>query len=323
MGAYEELRSTGRLGPEGAQLLYRVVQVVARARNFPPPEGHSQWDRNAAVDAAHDFIDGDRGRRRLADLAVRAIDQPSFERLLHTSVLNFHRDRSRRTDMGALIRRVGDVLDDSELFRRINGEPARWHLTDGQAKPSTAQPSHLAAAVGEETDITVPKWESTRRRAPQADFGTFERLTRRVLVAANGSLTVRQIAEAIAARLDPRRSPLTVELDVFERLPDPSSDAQTEDEVLGRLQAADLFEHLSDRERILLATWERPVRDLSEVLGVAHSQASVLRQRLATRLAGELREDKEAESVVYELFKLATHWMRERTTGHGSTLSVK
>jgi hypothetical protein len=196
-------------------------------------------------------------------------------------------------------------------------------LADGPTQPSTAQPSQLVAAVSEETDISVPRWESTRRRAPQADFATFERLIRRVLGAARGSLTARQIAEAIASRLDPRRSPLTVELDVLERLPDPSSDAQTENEALGRLQAADLFEHLSDRERILLATWERPVRDLSEVLGVAHSQSSVLRQRLATRLADELSQDKEAESVVYELFRLATDWMRERTTGHGSTLSVK
>lgn len=318
MGAYEELRSTGRLGTDGARLLYRVVQVVARARNFPPPEGYAQWDRDAAMDAAHDFLDGDRGRKRLADLTVRAVDEESFERLLHASVLNFHRDRSRRTDMGALIRRVGDVLDQGAGFGKVGGEPTRWYLSGGPKEPSSAAPAALVAAAGAETEVTVPKWESSRRRAPQADFDTFERLARRVLAAARGSLTARQIAEAIAARLDPRRSPLTLELDVLERLPDPSLDARTECDVLGRLQAAEVFDHLSDRERILLATWDRPVRDLGEVLGVARSQATVLRQRLAARLASELADDEEADTMVHQLVGLANAWMRQRTAGAGS-----
>jgi hypothetical protein len=69
-----------------------------------------------------------------------------------------------------------------------------------------------------------------------------------------------------------------------------------------------------DRERILIATtWEKPVRDLGEVLGVGHSQAGTLRQRLAGELAG----GHGPEIVVNELRALATEWMRERTAGHG------
>jgi hypothetical protein len=322
MGAYEELRSTGRLGPNGARLLYRVVQLVARARNFPPPEGHTQWDRDAATEAAHDFLDRDRGRKRLADLAVRAVDEQSFERLLHAAVLNFHRDRSRRTDMGALIRRVGDILDRSDLFAKVSGEPVRWHLPSEPDEPSAVPPARLVTAVSSEADLMVPKWESSRRRAPQADFDTFERLVDRVLAAAAGTLTTRQIAEAIASRLDPHRSPLTVEVDVLERLPDPRPDAQTEGEVVGRLHAADVFERLSDRERILLATWERPVRDLGDVLGVARSQATVLRQRLAAMLATELADDEEADVVVQQLLALAHNWMRQRTNRPGTAFTA-
>jgi hypothetical protein len=322
MGAYEELRSTGRLGPAGALLLYKVVQVVARARNFPPPQGHVQWDRDAAADAAHDFLDGARGRKRLADLAARAVDEESFERLLHAAVLNFHRDQSRRSDMGAMILRIGDILERSELFATVGGQPARWHLPGVPAEPSTVPPTQLATAVNAEPNVTVPRWQSSRRRAPQADFDTFERLIGRVLAAAAGSLTASQIAEAIASRLDPRRSPLTVELDVLERLPDPSLDARTEDEVVGRLHAADVFARLSDREKILLATWERPVRDLGEVLGVARSQATVLRQRLATVLASELANDEEADVVVQQLVGLANDWLRQRTNGPGTAFVI-
>ena len=320
-GAYDELVSAGRFGPQCARMLYRAVQTVAIARNFPPPDGHARWDPDAAMDVAHDFLDGERGRKRITDLAVRATDNGSLERLLHAAVLNFHRDRSRRTDAGALIRRVGDVLDRSDLFQGSAAGPSRWHLRGGPATPSAARPPALARAAAEEPELTVPKWESERRRAPQADFETFERLIRRVLMAAHGSLTAAQISLALSARLDSRRIPLTVELDVLERLPDRSADAQTEDQVLGRLHSAYLFDRLSDRERILIATWEKPVRDLGEVLGVGRSQAGTLRQRLAVRLAGELAGDGGPEIVVNELRALAAEWMRERTAGHGTAFT--
>jgi hypothetical protein len=303
-GAYDELVSAGRLGPQCARMLYRAVQTVAIARNFPPPDGHLRWDPDAAMEVAHEFLVGERGRKRIADLAIRATDDASFERLLHAAVLNFHRDRSRRTNVGALIRRVSDVLNRSDLFQESASSPSRWHLRATPATPSTTRPPELARAAAEERD-----------------FDTFERLIRRVLVAAHGSLTAAQISQALTARLDARRVPLTVELGVLERLPDRSADAQIEDQVLGRLYGADVFDRLSDRERILIATWEKPVRDLGEALGVGHSQAGILRQRLAARLAGELAGGHGPEIVVNELRALATEWLRERTAGHGTAFT--
>jgi hypothetical protein len=319
MGAFDELRSTGSLGPDGARLLYRLVQAVALARNFPPPDGYAQWSKEAALDIAHDFIDGPRGRRRLADLVVRATDEASFEALLSTAVLNFHRDRSRRTDFGVLVRRVSDVLARSQRFAGLAGEPTRWYLPGAPEAPSAVAPTVLAAAACAETELTVPRWESSRRRAPHADFATFERLINRVLEVAKGSLAARQIADAITARLDPRRSPLSVELDVLERLPDDRAGMRTEGQVLSTIQAQEIFAELSDREKILLATWERPVRDLESVLGVARTQAAVLRQRLADELARRLADDSDADAVVHQLVELADDWLRQRTTQPGST----
>ncbi len=57
------------------------------------------------------------------------------------------------------------------------------------------------------------------------------------------------------------------------------------------------------------------------MLGVGHSQAATLRQRLAARLAGELAGDHGPEIVVNELRALATEWMRERTAGHGTAFT--
>ncbi|MGH3305988.1 MAG: hypothetical protein ACRDOK_30890, partial [Streptosporangiaceae bacterium] len=210
-GAYDELLATGWLGPQGARMLYRAVQTVAIARNFPPPDGYERWGGDAAIDIAHDFLDGERGRKRITDLAIRATDDASLERLLHAAVLNFHRDRSRRTDVGALIRRIGEVLERSDLFEHPEGDPSRWYVVGGPATPSAARPSVLAIAAAAEPEVTTPRWTSERRRAPQADFASFQRLCQSVLVAAQGSLTTRQVWEALSARLDPRRIPLTVE----------------------------------------------------------------------------------------------------------------
>jgi hypothetical protein len=323
MGAYEELVDTGRLGPQGVRLLYRVVQAVALARNFPPPAGNARWDADATADAAHDFLDGQRGSKRLTDLAIRATDEASFERLLHGAVLNFHRDRSRQTELGALVRRVGEVLERSELFERTPSDNSRWRLSGGPAEASSASPASLARAAAEEPHVDVPRWSSSKRRAPQADFASFERLIYRVLTAAAGSLSAAEIAKAVSARLDPHRIPLTLELDVLERLADRGLIAQTETQVLGRMHAADLFEQLSDRERILLATWDRPVRDLEELLGVRHSQAQVLRQRLAARLREELDGDPEAETVVTDLLIITSQWLVERTTGPGAAFNSR
>src|SRR5262249_38292870 len=115
-------------------MLYRAVQTVAIARNFPPPDGHVRWDQDAAMDVAHDFLDGERGRKQITDLALRATDDASLERLLHAAVLNFHRDRSRRTDVGALIRRVGDVLGTSDHFPASAAHPPRRHLPRAPAR---------------------------------------------------------------------------------------------------------------------------------------------------------------------------------------------
>ncbi len=321
MGPFEEIRASGAIGPNGAKLLYSVVFTVAMARNFPPPEGHSQWDESAVQEAAHEFLAEPRGEKRLADLAVRATDEGSFRRLLHKAVLNFHRDRSRKTDFGALVRRVTEVLSGDDAYVREPGEPARWRLADGPSEPSSVPAPRLAAAAAEEPNVTIPRWRSNRRRAPLADKETFRRLCGRVLTAADGTLTSADIAHAIALRLDPGRVPLTLELDVTEGLAGRVDEARTESEVLGRLEAAEMFEQLDDRERILLATWNRPVRDLSEVVGLGHSQAGVLRQRLAGKIAGQLEGDEEAEKVVLELQSLAAAWMRDRTTGRGSALS--
>ena len=91
---------------------------------------------------------------------------------------------------------------------------------DAHRRPDRAKhvpDTHLAAAVVS-TQVTIPAWSSERRFAPLADRETFIRLLRAVLAAADGSLTAADMAQALATRLDHRRTPLSIELDVLESI---------------------------------------------------------------------------------------------------------
>lgn len=186
---------------------------------------------------------------------------------------------------------------------------------------STAPPSVLAAATTD-IDVVIPAWKSARRDAPFADRPAFVRLLFGVLTAARGSLTAAEAAHAIAARLDHRRTALTLELDVLERIAEPASARDPAVKATSALRALQLFNDLGDRERILVASAERPVRDLGDVLAVGRSQAALLRQRLNDRLRMELAEDDDAESTLGALRDLCEGWLQDRTRGPGPTSSA-
>jgi hypothetical protein len=271
---------------------------------------------------AHDFLAGPRGVKRLSEILIRSVDEASFEALLHTAVLNVHRDRGRQTDFGALVLRVTEILSDSSAFRRDQTDSTRWTAADGPDGASSAPSRDLERAAASVHDIRVPRWTSARRRAPAADRATFERLFTAVFGEARGSLTAAEVARACQFRLDGRRAPLTVELDVLEYM-DAFVDAEgssTEDEALNRIVARQVFGTLSERERLLLATYHLPVRPAAAQVGVGHSQTALLRLRLLQHLRAELQEDQEGEEVLPVLLELAEEWLHRQTGGQGATL---
>jgi hypothetical protein len=316
----QEVLAEQRIGPAGATLLYRLVLLVARSRNFPPPLGFEQWDESAVTETAHDFLVGERGRKRIADIAIRSVDEASFERIMEAAVVNHLREMSRRTDMGKLILRVSEILTDSDEFKRTDGRPARWALTDGPTAPSIIPDSHLAAALVD-LPVTVPSWSSERRDAPLADRASFTRLLRMVLSAADGSLTAADIARAAATRLDHRRTPLSIELDVLERVAERSGRQDPAALASSAMRATQIFNELDDRGRILIACYGQPVRELGDLLALGRSQAALLQQRVIVRLREELEEDEDPDQTIAELRKLCECWLTDRTRTPGATFT--
>ena len=320
MNAREELLSTGRLGPVGAELLYETVQLVAVSRRFPPPEGSVMWDADAVASEAHDFVQGDRGVKRLLDVAVRSVDDRSFRRLLEAAVTNHLRDVARRTDMGKLIVRVKEVLRSSPHFRRVSAASGEaWTLADGADELSVvAAPALARAAHGVAVD--VPAWSSSTRDAPLADFASFVRLMSAVLAAADGSLDAVEIAHAVAGRLDYRRIPLTVDLDTLGPAGEPATgEVDTSVSVTSSVRAAAIFDGLTDRDRLVVATVDAKVRDLGVLLGTGKSQAAEIRRRAVERVRLELSDDDEPEETVRALSRLCEVWLRSWTGGSGAT----
>jgi hypothetical protein len=309
----EELLSTRRLGRAGAELLYKTVWLVAVGNGFPPPEGSASWNETAVTEAAHDFLKDERGAKRLLDIAVRSVDERSFERLLEAAVLNFLRDVARGTDLGKLIVRVKEILRDEGDFEAVSGSPERWTLTGGPAAPSAAGPDELASATAG-VKVVVPKWTSERRGAPLADRPSFVRLMTSVLIAAGGSLTAVDIAHALTARLDHRRTPLVTPLDIREQVSEPGqAGGDPATWTVAELHAVDIFNSLSDRERIIVTTLDRNVRDLGRLIDMGRTQAALIRQRLIDRLRDELADDDDPGSTATVLCERCDDWIKHRT----------
>jgi hypothetical protein len=319
MSARDELLTGKSLGREGAMLLYRTVWLVAIGSGFPPPAGTSDWDENAVAETAHDFLDGPRGAKRLLDIALRSVDDRSFERLLEASVRNFLRDIGRRTDFGKVVLRVKEILRDEDAFEKASAEGDRWTLSGGQSAPSAAHPDSLTQAT-KDIPVTVPKWSSNRRTAPLADRTTFIALIVAILRAASGSLTAVDICHAVVSRLDHRRTALSVELDVrgpASELPDSRSGPA--DQTLAILHAEDIFESLGDRERIIVTVLEKNVRELGRMIGTGKTQAALLRQQLIDRLSSELEQDEDPDMTAAALCRMCETWVDYRTEKPSAT----
>lgn len=319
----EEVLATGGIGQAGAVLLYRLVGIVAIARNFPPPEGFDRWNESAVTEMAHDFLDGERGQRRVVSVALSSVDDQSFERILERAVVNHLREVSRRTDMGKLIVRVAEILKEEAAFSRVEGAgdaASRWRLKDGPTAASSIPDTTLISALAS-LEITVPKWSSDSRAAPLADRESFVRMIVAALAAASGSLTAADIAQVIATRLDHRKAPLSIELDVLESAAEHPPALDPAVQASSAVLAEQIFRRLSERERMILALYDLPVRDLGDALALGRSQAALLRNRLAERLRDQFGPNAtyEEEETVSELCRLCENWLEDRTRIPGVT----
>lgn len=319
MTPLEEVRATGRIGHEGARLIYRLVYSVAVDRNIPAPEGHLGWGKAAIEETAHDFLIGPSAMQRLVAMASQATDDDSFRRQLAAAVHNYLRTLGRATDLGKLMVRLTDILTTTPAFEPVyRGAGTGWTLAGGSSDPTRVAASDLEPEI-RAMHVGRPKWTSETRDAPLADRATLVEMIRRILNAAGGTMSVRDIAEVVAARIDIRRIPISWELDD----PDTSFEPTREDDratlSVEALHTRDFFEGLTDREKIMVAFSDKSVRELGSLVGLGHAQAAIVRQRLYDRIRAEFADADDPEGVIEVLCDLCETWVADWTDGDGST----
>lgn len=318
MGALEELRYQGRLGPAGARLLYDAIRAVVRFRNFPPPEGHQSWTQEAVTELAHDFLaDPATHRRRFSTWAAQAGDDQQLSYLLNTAVVNFLRDRARQTDRGHLITRLREVLAEApDRFVRLPpdrfGEELWARTGDVNASRWAGPVDDLLVAAWRVDGLGLQPWAQAARRGPVADRESWQRLIEAVLIAAGGPVATRELVEVAANRFSVRLRPTDLSIDEADS--EPPTMAETPPEAVAVAEQVQMvWPELSERDRLMLAHPDASVRELAEVLGVGKSAAADAHTRLATRLQDLLGDDEDSEAVVTALAEAARSWLHHRT----------
>jgi hypothetical protein len=316
VSAWEELRETGAFGEEATVELYRSVRAVARAGNYPPPEGHVTWSIDAVVETAHDVFADARGPQRLVELAVKAFDDPSFQRLLERVVRNYLRDQARMTAKGRLIRRLRELLETDPRFSVVPaGQPGAGsiELADGTTPGVwNGRAGDLVAAAFKVNDVSIVRWRpDARRRSPVAEASSLVAVCEAVLRAAGASLPVAGIADAVAARFAVESGPVVIPVDDIERW---SPWAQLSNEVVEadiRAGAGEFLSQLTPRERLVLAYLDRPVREIADRTGLGKSIAAETASRVRQIAAAVLGHEEHRD----EMFVLARSQVEAQTGG--------
>jgi hypothetical protein len=315
-----ELQS-GAAGNEFITLLQRTIRAVGVARNFPPPEGHAQWDADAVGSAAAEFLSDNQTPRRLTDLAVHCATDQAVRARLQGTVRNFLADLGRRTPLGKLVVRINDVLTREPGFVRIEG---RWAREGGPATAGTDDPDRLSRAI-QGSAIVVPAWgPDAAREAPVADRATIVALCATLLDAARGSLTPRALARAIGRRLGVGQAPVSADVNALDHpaLGDMAGADRTGSEALRYVRAIEVLAELNDRERLSVAWPEYTVRELSPVLGVSASQSHLIRRRAAAVIQEQLLDDDDFEGIALLVMELCRRWADNVDTMAGSTVGA-
>lgn len=319
--ALKELRS-GTLGDAYARTLYSTVAAVARRYGFPPPEGHPAWTSPAVEEVGNDFHADEHTPRRFATLMVKATDGPSFGRLLEKTIRNFLRDRGRATDRGHAMRRLRDVLSDDSRFEDATpgGGPRRWAVAGEPNGAVVADPQLLTDAMFAVPDVQVIEW-SGPRRGPIASADDLAALAEAALRAAGGSVDERSLVDALERRLGLDFDPTPVELDDTtvadlvlaeppELDPDPTAPGDAAAEVLNAMT--------TERELVILANLDLPVRALAELLGLGHSAANDAQRRVHQRLRELIGHREDRDDVIDHVRASARSWYADRTRPAGS-----
>ncbi|MDX6238935.1 MAG: hypothetical protein QOG10_3750 [Kribbellaceae bacterium] len=146
MSGLEELRELGYLGTQGIRAMRRIVWE--ELERFPQLLRSNEWAGLDVGDVVQEFL-VDKAKQVTAMLTAAATDEDAFGRLLRRSIRNWLIDQVRKTDRGAIRRRLEVELPAASVFEKVpEGEPGAgsWRVV-GEEGPSEMPRRELIEAA--------------------------------------------------------------------------------------------------------------------------------------------------------------------------------
>lgn len=266
----------------------------------------ASWTPDAVAEWTQEFFAA-RGAAVTAALLAQVTDVASMARYLRRSIRHFLVDAARDTDLGAIRRKIEDLLAATPEFVQVPPKTpgaGRWQLAGEQQPPSGGDLRPLVAAAYAVPHVRAVRW-SGKRRKPLARDESLLAILVAVLGTAAGSLEVAQLTAVLV-----RRFPAAVEY------ADATLDEQTFDLAVAPLEdrpdvmlevsdrAQKVYAQLSPSQRALLPHLGRPIGDQAQVLGLGRSQAYAASGKLKALLVELVPDDVLRAEVTLEVLRL-------------------
>ncbi|MGW6261533.1 hypothetical protein [Streptomyces sp. NPDC055085] len=306
-GAYEELATTGQLGPKTFELLLRMVHQVRRASGFPPPEGYTQWTDDAAYDVITAMLTREgEGQKFVTGCFALADNDASLERLFLKTIKNFLIDEAKKTPRGKLRRRIARLMNEDASFRRRPGTPPRWTLSC--LTEDTVWQGDLDELITEAWRVDGVGITRLNRSGPTPRETVHALLTivTRVLQHARGAVREEDLARVLESRFEllaPAR--FTTLYADGGALIDPVGTAMTAvaDPTCSSGDAEDIWQRLTSDERQLLPYLDEGAHHAAQLLEIGPHQATAVLAGLKAKLLLALAEDTDREETVKALLR--------------------
>lgn len=264
------------------------------------------WTTDLVAEWTQEFFAA-KGEAVTAGVLAQTVNLDSMSRYLRKTIRHFLVDAARSTDIGAIRRKIEDLLAATPEFTQVPPRTpgaGRWQLAGPLQSPFGGDLGPLVAAAYAVPGVQAVRW-SGKRRAPLARDESLVDILRAVLIAAGGSLEVAQLTAVLL-----RRFPAAVEH------ADTALDEQTFEAAVAPLEdrpdvmvevsdrAAEVYEQLSPSQRALLPHLGKPIEDQAQILGLGRSQAYAARGKLTALLVELVPDDELRAEVTLEVVRL-------------------
>ena len=296
--AIAELRELGHFGPVTVRLLLTILRRQLPA--FPVLRPASGRFGDGIDDLAQEFFAA-KGQAVTTQLLLEATDDGAVAALLTVSVRNFLIDQARRTDAGALRRRLGTVLaSDSRFEQVLAGTPGagRWRLAGSPAGVYAGALAPLAAAANT-VEISVARWNSSRRAPiPTEELAA---LLEAVLAAAGGGVEIALLSHVVARRVPELIAAADVSLPEFDD-GEIADSAQLAPEAQAEIRAAslDLLAQMTAAERRLVPVLTASAAEQQAAFGRRKQQTALAVARVK-RILQQVQAHPHGELIVKDL----------------------